>query len=267
MQSSPVYSVTSHVKNWLADSKRPRILHVFDHACNLINEKREVVSLVTQWIGKGPFNLVIDEDVLFSQHLVVDSPVSMFADQLIVSDWSFQTDHAALWDPRPDWEKLHCQRDAVFSLLRELQITNDEFRTSSFSSALLHRDIEEAKVYASQIAGLGYGLTPAGDDFLMGAIYAAWILHPSEFAGPFLQQIASTVAPLTTSLSSAWLIAAGNGEAGILWHQFFEALLSADKVRSQKAMDKIVTVGETSGMDAMAGFVGTALDCVPLKRA
>ena len=31
---------------------------------------------------------------------------------------------------------------------------------------------------ASQLAGLGSGLTPAGDDFLVGVMLWAWLLHP-----------------------------------------------------------------------------------------
>ena len=46
-------SMTSHVHNWLASSTSPQILHVFDSACNLINERREILSVVTQAVGAG----------------------------------------------------------------------------------------------------------------------------------------------------------------------------------------------------------------------
>ena len=110
--------------------------------------------------------------------------------------------------------------------------------------------------------GLGMGLTPAGDDFLMGALYAAWIIHPSALASRLAQEIANVAAPLTTSLSAAWLRSAGRGEAGILWHEFFDALLVArtgSPACLQKAMENICAVGETSGADALAGFLSAFL--------
>jgi len=35
-------SCAPDVNDWLANSRHPRILHVIDRACNLINERRDV---------------------------------------------------------------------------------------------------------------------------------------------------------------------------------------------------------------------------------
>ena len=69
------------------------------------------------------------------------------------------------------------------------------------------------------------------------------------------EQIANIAAPLTTSLSGAWLRSAAKGEAGELWHEFFDALIE-DK-NMYLPMSKILSVGETSGSDALMGFLGT----------
>jgi hypothetical protein len=76
-----------------------------------------------------------------------------------------------------------------------------------------------------------------------------------------------TAALLTTSLSAAWLKSAGKGEAGILWHEFFDALISANPVQIQEAADRILTVGETSGGDALAGFVGVFMRWAELAHS
>lgn len=128
---------------------------------------------------------------------------------------------------------------------------------SRFSSALAHADLSSAPKLAAQLAGLGGGLTPAGDDFMMGAMYAAWIIHPPEVAGVLVQTMANTAAPLTTSLSAAWLRSAGRGEAETLWHRFFNALLSSNAGAVRDEIQKILAVGHTSGADALAGFLGT----------
>jgi len=70
------------------------------------------------------------------------------------------------------------------------------------------------------------------------------------------EETTNIAASLTTSLSAAWLKSAGKGEAGILWHNFFDALSTADPVRIQESMNEILSVGETSGADALAGFIG-----------
>ena len=89
----------------------------------------------------------------------------------------------------------------------------------------------------------------------MGAMYATWVVHPHGIAKKFTEQIANIAAPLTTSLSGAWLRSAAKGEAGELWHEFFDALIG-DK-NMYLPMSKILSVGETSGSDALMGFLGT----------
>lgn len=293
MQSLNALSFTSDVKDWLTNSRHPRILHVFDHACNLINERSEVLSVVTPQIGNGPFNLVIEGCFCFTEHLNPQSPVSLSANYLTLGALTVYTADTKLWTPRPDWERIHDQREDILNQLMSLRlrwssiqskhgndmgltssrqtllamteitnyqfpITNSQALISSLSIAVANADISSARKLTSQLAGLGIGLTPSGDDFLMGAIYAGWIIHPPEIATILAQEIANTAAPLTTSLSAAWLKSAGKGEAGILWHEFFDALSSGGRagnsIHLREMMDKILAVGETSGADALAGF-------------
>jgi len=278
MQSLTALSLSPDVNDWLANSRHPCILHIFDHACNLINERREVLSIVIPQIGNGPFNLVIEDDICFSEYLNLQSPISISPNQLNLGDLTINIVNAELWSPRPNWEMLHSRRDEILNLLTSLPITNYQLRgldmslaknardhsttglqslISNLSSALVTADISSALTITSQLAGLGQGLTPAGDDFILGAVLAAWIIHPVDVAGELAKEITNTAAPLTTSLSAAWLKSAGRGEAGGLWHQFFGALVSADRISVQEAMDKILAVGETSGADALTGFIGS----------
>jgi hypothetical protein len=125
---------------------------------------------------------------------------------------------------------------------------------SNLSIAIANADIPLALTQTSKLAGLGIGLTPSGDDFIMGALYAAWIIHLQGTASLLAKEIANTAAPLTTSLSAAWLRSAGRGEAGILWHEFFDVLVRGESV--ELPITKLLSVGETSGADALTGFLG-----------
>ena len=275
MPSINALSLTSDVIKWLENSHSPRILHVFDQACNLINERREVLSIVTPQIGNGPFNLVVEAHPLFSEHIDVESPVSVVSNQLTVGGLTIDTTNAKLCDPRPDWELLHIQREHLLNQLTHLPNTNYQpslsaSLLSTFSASVASGNLPASTAAARGLAGLGAGLTPAGDDFIMGALYAVWIIHPPDVASVLAQQIADTAVPLTTSLSAAWLRSAGKGEAGILWHEFFDALNFVDRIGPFRtaaawrgvrdnptyAIDKILAVGETSGADALAGFTG-----------
>jgi len=255
-------SLSPYVNVWLANSLHPRTLHVFDRVCNLINERRDVLSIVTPQIGNGPFNLVVQDGVLFSARLNMESPISISVDRLWLGDLNIKTAGTKSWAPRPDWELLHSRRDEIFNQLIlfsriPCQSSLPTFLLSTFITSVIAVDIPGCRAAAQNLAGLGIGLTPAGDDFILGSLYAAWIIHPLEIVRALAEEIAKTAAPLTTSLSAAWLRSAGRGEVGILWHDLFDALLSSETVRIQAVLDKILAVGETSGADALHGFIDT----------
>jgi len=121
MTSINAVSIAPDARDWSTNSCQPRILHVFDRACNLINERREVLSIVTQQIGNGPFNLVIDGPVIFSKQLNVESQISLDTNRLRVGEITINTNNAKLWSPRPDWETLHAKKDSIIDQIMSLQ--------------------------------------------------------------------------------------------------------------------------------------------------
>jgi len=260
MQRINSLSLTHNSIDWLANSGHPRILHIFDNVCNLIDERSEILSIVTPQIGNGPFNLVLEKDILFSGYLSPESQILIFPTELQLGDLTIRTEKANLWSPIPDWETLQANRVEILNQILSLPVNSLQpllpaQLLSTFATAMMVPDFATSCAVAKQLAGLGQGLTPAGDDFILGAILAAWIIHTPEVAKSLVEEIANAAAPLTTSLSAAWLRSAGRGEAGIRWHEFFESLISGDLASIQKAMDKILAVGETSGADALAGFI------------
>jgi hypothetical protein len=261
MQSLSALSLSPAAVNWLKTSRQPRILHVFDSAFNLISERRDVISIVTPQIGSGPFNLVIEDDFLFSGHVNADSPISIQSNQLQLGDLTIRTEDAKLWSPRPYWESLRAVKNNILNkqTLSSIQPALPASLLNTFTIAVVHADIPAALSTTRHLAGLGPGLTPAGDDFILGAILAAWIIHPVDVANVIAKDVTDTASALTTSLSAAWLRSAGRGEAGILWHNFFDALISSNPVQILEARDKILAVGETSGADALAGFIGVLM--------
>jgi len=248
-------SFTQDVKDWLTNTRQPRVLHIFDNACNLINEQKDVLSLVTSQIGNGPFNLVLEKQVLFSEYFDVRSEIAIQVGQLILGDLSINTVDAKLWSPRPDWEGLYAKRADILNRILSLQTDDEERSNPEFLASLVSANISDGTKLVSRLAGLGQGLTPAGDDFIMGALYATWIIHPLEVSSKLAKEVAEAAAPLTTSLSAAWIRSVGMGEAGEAWHDLFDSLVSSDNLRIQESVDNILGIGETSGADALAGFI------------
>ena len=114
-------------------------------------------------------------------------------------------------------------------------------------------DVAWLEAGAAQLAGLGGGLTPAGDDFLTGVMMWAWLAHPTP------RQVCHTLlkaaVPHTTTLSAAFLQAAARGECSAPWHRLLIALEHGTEEQLAKATRTLLAYGHTSGADALAGFL------------
>ncbi len=106
---------------------------------------------------------------------------------------------------------------------------------------------------AARLAGLGGGLTPAGDDFLTGVMLWAWLTHPAP--GPLCKALLEAATPRTTILSAAFLRAAADGECSAPWHRFFAVLESGTKDQLTAAVQGVLSHGSTSGADTLAGLL------------
>lgn len=117
--------------------------------------------------------------------------------------------------------------------------------------------LSQLQAGAVQLAGLGSGLTPAGDDFLAGLMLWAWLAHPEP--RQVCRIVAAAAAPRTTRLSAAFLWAAAKGECGAPWHRLLAALQDSDKSALVVAVRDMLARGSTSGADTLAGFLWMGL--------
>ena len=306
----PALVTTTAVTHWLETAKSPRILHVFDQVCNVVDGERHVISLVTPEIGKGPFSLVVElthgcfTDFITSESEVSIQPPTRHSEQseesllnrssqevrimLRVGSLIVDTSSAELWNARPLWESIPTSAIQAYLPLFESKLTasssdslwhvNGRSDSSSLKAqkaiTTLQEGLNTGNLVACQegardLAGLGVGLTPAGDDFLMGVMYGLWVT--SFQRGLVLSDIevdaetqrivgilVDEAVTRTTTLSRAWLEAAGKGEAGQPWHELVAALsvTSTGSVTTvSQAIDRILSTGHTSGADALAGFL------------
>ncbi len=273
--------------HWLATTRTARVLNVFDRACNLLNQDEAVLALVTTERGLTPFALVVggDERAPF-RGLPVDSPVRVDVGQqrLTLGPLAIDYARAVLWEARPSWlaiARLYATEPAALARLAALAdevglagSLLDLYRPAAGGSALAQAlmvmarqgavalvngvvagDVERSATGARALAGLGGGLTPAGDDFIVGVFLAAWAGLYGAGAQLLAPRLAEAAAPRTTTLSAAYLRAAARGECLAHWHALFEAQVRGDSAAARAALMALVSIGHTSGADALAGFL------------
>lgn len=132
------------------------------------------------------------------------------------------------------------------------------------ADGLARADRGAVLVGTRRLAGLGPGLTPAGDDVLVGACAALTLVActgapESRRDAPALLElrrlIAETAAAQTTALSAAWLRHAGRGEFSLPLLRLGQAIASARAPAIAAAMARLMRVGASSGRCTVTGLL------------
>lgn len=270
-------TITPAAQQWLAGTTHARLLNVFEHACNLVNQNGAIMALETQLLARAPFALQIEAADFHG--LKPSDAVRVVGTELYLGQWRIQTASAQLWNPVPNWatvrRALKSNPDLFNSLSQQALATcppeslmelyrapgsNPVLKLSALGAAnlvngLRTRTLDQAINGALQLAGLGPGLTPSGDDFILGVMLAAWAGLYAAAAEEYCVPLAHAASPRTTSLSAAFLHAAARGEAMSPWHTLFAALACPDNLPA--ALRAVLKIGHTSGADALAGFIAS----------
>ncbi|MDY6878177.1 MAG: DUF2877 domain-containing protein [Chloroflexota bacterium] len=267
-----------------------RVLAVFKHACNLVTLDGHVVALVLPQVGDGPLNVVVHGRPGDFAAVEPGMSARLEGRRLRVGGLEIVLEGAVVWEPCPDWDSLRAGRDGITARLPFLwafalrnapagsllplawewaggpdhSIEAVEAGCVSRAFALVARDAAEAlwagwggdpgrlREGAAQLAGLGSGLTPAGDDFLTGVMLWAWLAHSNPRV--FCRTLAAAAIPRTTTLSAAFLRAAAEGECNVSWHRALAAMVGTEDVLASSILE-VLAHGATSGADALAGFL------------
>ena len=126
---------------------------------------------------------------------------------------------------------------------------------STLYHALRQKDIGQLDRAALFLAGRGRGLTPSGDDFLLGICYGMFIAQVklSGFHDSASKLISGIVAKRSTLISGNLVESAAAGEVDERLGTAFHALLHPEQ-SSSPAIAGILSWGSSSGMDAAAGM-------------
>lgn len=103
------------------------------------------------------------------------------------------------------------------------------------------------------LIGLGPGLTPSGDDLLGGVMIALHSLGRKRLAEELGHVVLCRARACTNTISRAHLACAAQGEGSEALHDTICALGVENDHRLMNGLEKIGSVGATSGWDALAG--------------
>lgn len=195
----------------------------FERSC-YVESPTGIACIGERPLGRGPLNMIVST---FSRILEGDS--------ITIAAFS-----AKNWKPEQDVATHHSVPECVLTPWRhhrQAQAFLDWISgTGSPDDALI---------------GLGPGLTPAGDDFVGGAMIA---LRAAGEVG-LADRVAAWALPLaetrTGRISRAHLACAAQGEG----HEALHALLGSagGTQRFEESLARLAGIGHTSGLDAAAG--------------
>ena len=120
-------------------------------------------------------------------------------------------------------------------------------------------DARHARVMAFEEAiqgliGLGPGLTPSGDDFLVGALALLDAIGERHAHIALARAVTDALPGLTAPLSACFLRAAAAGQVGEALHRAVSSVITGD---IDSAVAAAGTIGHSSGWDMMAGIMTT----------
>jgi hypothetical protein len=234
------------VLRWLTQDRRVRVLHHNAEILTLVDEVGQVCSLVSATRGLGPFAGVVRGGELGS---LKAGEGEVRGGVVSVGRVCFEAAGAVVWDPRVRWRGVPAV-SASAPMVADRSLAES---ASALTVAVDHGDWESAVGAVRHLAGRGPGLTPLGDDLVLGVLLALharrhpWITRAAD--------LADLVAAGTTTLSAAWVRAAARGEGAIAWHQ----LAAADSPQGfATAIRAIRRWGSSSGEAAWGSFAVVA---------
>ena len=131
-------------------------------------------------------------------------------------------------------------------------------RFDAIRDALSRNDIDAFAAAATRVLGLGPGLTPSGDDFVGGILFALAHAPRAGWAGamPALRAHLRQAARRSTNVISAALLDdLIDGASYAPLHALLAALQEDAPAPIERACRSLLSVGATSGADMLAGLL------------
>ena len=129
-------------------------------------------------------------------------------------------------------------------------------RSLMLQEALLHHRASDAFRHAVGLVGLGPGLTPSGDDYLVGLMAAFNIKNsPGQIFRGFSEQLVDLAKPLTNQISHMALKQASKGLVRESITRLLHSMTCGKQEELILSLDKVLNIGSSSGTDIVYGII------------
>ena len=251
-----------------------RVHSVFARAINVERNGGGLVTIASRDAGDAPATLVVDAGGFATVSIEVGAVVRADARALVVANrFGVALAHAKPWTPIvPRWpadasrlrDNLAAARrhvgvaDAPCSALARTTRETLDARAQALCAALRRGDADALRTHGCALLGLGHGLTPSGDDFLVGLFAVLAIAaSPCERLAGVAIDIVADAGRRTNAISVAALAAAAHGRVRESIGALVRTLIDGDRERALAALRVVLAIGSTSGADIATGvFAG-----------
>jgi hypothetical protein len=258
---------------WRREGFAGAVHSVFDRVVNLVDASGTLVSLAARGLDIAPGTLRVDVASFAACALRAGMPASARGAMLHVDGDRFAArfDGTAAWHaqlpayPRDDTtlrDNLGVVRTRLAAAARGScdalpgVAALIEMRAQALVHALRRGDVDEVCAQGRALLGLGPGLTPSGDDFLVG-LFAVLNLPDSPCHGlrRACDAIVADAPSRTNPISLAALREAAQGRIRDSVQTLLCALLGGQRDDVVHALARVLAIGSTSGRDMVSGIV------------
>jgi len=226
-----------------APKEAARVHSVFERAINLHWHDGHLLTLQGPGLLAAPFAVALS----------ALSPKSALAPGTIVHrsslDWT-RAERVALEMPP---SRLAIPTDVLPKARGAATLRAGRGRRSrrALADSLVERDGYGFAAAATDLIGLGEGLTPAGDDCVVGALAAIHHLAPGWLEPHAVRAIAEAACHRTTDVARDFLLEA---LAGRFAEPVLAVLAAPSAARATDAARRLLAMGATSGADTLDGL-------------
>jgi hypothetical protein len=259
-----------------------RVLASFARATDLVTDDGTVIAVGWDSTERGPLTITLDgPDGGALAWQPRSARFRITEGQLLLrSQDSLQAridlSEAVTWEAKLRWEALRSRWRQVLGATPV--VTRAAIQTSMLGAAsrwegplsqaaaavtvaYLQGDRDGLRSAIGALCGLGEGLTPQGDDWLMGWLLALHLVGPANPDDRSVEELGADVLAAASDrspvLSRALLRCAVAGEAPESWHVLLDEMAedAADEQRIERATRSVLAHGATSGAAMLRGFL------------
>jgi len=248
---------------WRREGFKGTVHSVFDRVVNLADESGALVSLAARSLYNAPNTLIVDAPSFNAFALRAGMDSATRGAMICVEECRLAVgfDAAAAWrawlpDHPNDETRLRANLAAVRAELRADTSTLLAAPAAAIARAVRQDDREGLRAHARAVLGLGPGLTPSGDDFLVGLFAVLNLAHgPRMHWRDLCSEVVAEASSRTHAISLAALHEAARGRVRESISHLLRELVGGQRAGVAGALARVLAIGATSGRDIVAGIV------------